>query len=383
MERLVIPYRRVVKPPASTKQLVEIIVAVLLAAAFASVQVLIGGTRLLFSLPGYGLLALTALFTLFSLRRGRPNSSQLCLLSTAVFLGYILTRALLSPAEYLSRADIYSVLGGLVVYLVVACFFTGAKERIYLIFFLLAVALVHVFIGIVQFRNDDNFMLISWLHRFDYGRRGSGFYVCPNHLAGLLEVLGVFGLSIACWSRYRLWVKLLVGYASAVCYLGLILTGSRGGYLSTVTSLVVFAVLSLWLSRRSGGPASFWRIGVFGGAGAVIIAMIVAFFVAKNEFLSRRANNVFETNNMRLGLWHAAIEQWKLAPVVGTGSGTYLYYGRQFRAETMQWDAVRVHNDYLDLLAEYGCVGAAIFLIFLILHLRSGWKNLVRMGPKR
>jgi O-antigen ligase len=381
LEQLLIPHRQVGKKPPSTKSVVDIVSAVLLAAAFAVIQTLIGGTRLLFSFPAYALLAVMALVTLFSLRRHRAEPNELCLLGAVVFFGYILTRALFSPAEYLARADVYSVFAGLLVYLFVACVFTGAKQRIYFLLFLLAVALVHVLIGIVQFRNDDNFMPISWLHRFDYGRRASGFYICPNHLAGLLEVLGIFGLSIACWSRYRLSVKLAVGYVTAVCYLGLILTGSRGGYLSTVTSLIVFSMISLWLSRRS-GTASFWRIGVFGGVGAVILAIVVAFFVTKNAFLSARAHNIFETNNMRLGLWHAALEQWKLAPIVGTGSGTYLYYGRQFRAENMQWDPVRAHNDYLDLLAEYGCVGAAAFLIFFILHLRAAWKNLVRSGSK-
>jgi hypothetical protein len=197
LERLRISDRQVVKTTASTIRRVDFFSAVLLAAAFALIQVLIGGTRLLFSLPAYGLLAVMALLTLFSLRRARPAPSQICLLSTAVFLSYILTRALLSPVEYLARADIYSVLGGLLVYLFVACVFTETKGRIYFLFFLLALASVHVFIGLVQFRYEDNFMLIPWLHRYDYGRRASGFYVCPNHLAGLLEVwlVGVVILS--------------------------------------------------------------------------------------------------------------------------------------------------------------------------------------------
>src|SRR5262249_59233087 len=104
----------------------------------------------------------------------------------------------------------------------------------------------------VQFRYGDDFMLIPFLQRFEYGRRASGFYVCPNHLAGLLEVLGVFGLSFVCWARWQIWAKLLMLYATSACYIGLILTASRGGYLSAVASVLVFVVFSLIVLCREG-----------------------------------------------------------------------------------------------------------------------------------
>ncbi|HEY4283574.1 MAG TPA: O-antigen ligase family protein [Chthoniobacterales bacterium] len=384
MQRLLSPVPQVAKataPGSATNRWSDFAGVILLGLALALIQVLIGGTRLLYSLPAYGLLAVIAFLSLITLKRTRPSPDQLCLVSTLVFLGYIVVRALLSPVDYLARPDIYSVLGGLLVYLLVACVFTGPKTRIYLIYFLLVVAMVHVAIGVVQFRHDDNFMLIPGLKRFDYARRASGFYVCPNHLAGLLEVLGVFTLSIVGWSRYPLWTKLLLGYVAAVCYFGLILTGSRGGYLSTVASLVAFGALSLWLSHRSGGTGLVWRVGALGAVAAIIVAIVVTFSVGKSDFLTGRAQNIFETKNMRVDLWPAAIAQWKLAPVFGTGSGTYLYYGRMFRSEKVQVDPVRAHNDYLDLLAEYGVVGAVTFLIFLAFHFRAGWKNITRLAP--
>ncbi|MDQ6623425.1 MAG: hypothetical protein M3Y86_08070, partial [Verrucomicrobiota bacterium] len=79
----------------------------------------------------------------------------------------------------------------------------------------------------------------------------------------------------------------------------------------------------------------------------------------------------------------AAIDQWKLSPIVGAGSGTYQFYGRQFRDPSMQGDPSFVHNDYLHLLAEYGLLGGVAFLIFLGAHLRQGWLAFVSLGPKR
>src|SRR5205807_5141528 len=105
--------------------------------------------------------------------------------------------------------------------------------------------------------------------------------------------------------------------------------------------------------------------------------------VKKSDFLADRAQNALSTARIRLDLWHAAIEEWKSQPSIGTGSGTYLYYGRMFRTERMQQDPINAHNDYLHLLGEYGAVGGALFLFFLGTHLHGGWRNFQRLGPRR
>jgi O-antigen ligase len=364
------------------RRAVEIFSVVLVAIAFGLAQVLIGGTRLLFALPSYALLATVGVLTLLWFRTEKPPPSRTCLISSIIFFGYILWRAFLSPVEYVARPDIYSVLAALIVYFFVACFCTSPKQRMSILVILLTLSLAHVLIGAIQFRDGNNFMLIPFLQRFDYGRRASGFYVCPNHLAGLLEVIAVFGLSMVCWSRWPMWAKLLIGYAVAVCYVGLVLTASRGGYLSVSASLIAFGALSLVILYRAGARL-FWRIGGISLVAAITVGAIAVFLVHKSDYLSGRAQTVFEKTNIRLDLWQGAIAEWKLSPLVGTGSGTYLYYGRMFRTERMQRDPTYVHNDYLHLLAEYGLIGTAFFVLFLTAHLYNGWKNFQRLGPKR
>ena len=363
-------------------QSVEAVVACLIVATFVVIQLLIGGTRLLFSLPAYALLALAGLLTVFLFRRHKPEPNQLCLWASALFFGYIIARAVLSPVAYLARPDIYSVVAGVILYLIMAFVVTSARTRMWIWVFLLIVAMAHVFVGVIQFRQGDNFMPISFLQRFDYGRRASGFYVCPNHLAGLLEVVGLFGMSIVCWSRWPAWGKLLAAYATGVCYLGHVFTCSRGGYLSAGASLLAFAFLSLMVLRQAGSRA-FWRIGGVGLFAMVAVAVFATSWVYHSPAFEDRTKNILDDKNMRLDLWHAAFEQWKLQPWLGTGSGTYLFYGRQFRTEQMQLDPVHVHNDYLHLLAEYGLLGGALFLVFLGAHLWNGWQNFQRLGPKR
>ena len=360
----------------------EVSAALLVTVAMAGMQVFIGGTRLAFGLPIYALLGLGGLLAVFAWRTAKSSPARICLWSAALFFGYVLVRAWFSPVSYLARVDMFSVLGGLVVYLAVAFVFTSARWRMAILLGLLAVALVQVGIGAIQFRHGNNFMLIPFLQRFDYGRRASGFYICPNHFAGLVEVIGIFCLSLVCWSRWPVWAKLLVGYAGAVCYAGLALTGSRGGYLSASVSLLVVAVLSLVALRKAAGGV-FWRMAGAGGVLALLLIVAVFFGFKQSDFLSGRAQRVVDPQNVRLDLWQAALAQWKLQPALGTGSGTYLYYGRRFRTERVQLDPVEVHNDYLQLLAEYGAIGGAFFLVFLGAHLWRGGKAFAKLGPRR
>lgn len=349
--------------------------ALLLGAGLVTLQILIGGTVLVFCFPGICLIGAATLLAVATSARPRTKTNSLCLCATAIFFGYILVRAWQSPA-YIARLDLFSVVGALAVYGLTATM-TSTRARAAIVASLLGLAVVEVLIGLLQFSRGDNFMLIPFLQRADYGPRASGFLVCPNHLAGFLEAVGIFGLSLICWSRWPLWSKLLVAYATGACYVGIILTGSRGGGLSALASLLAFGLVSLVVLRRK-RVGSWWKFGLIGLVALSMLAGTAGFFIQRNGYLKQRAGNVLETNNIRVELWRAALKQWELDPAFGTGAGTYRFYGRQFRTEQMQADPIHVHNDYLHLLCEYGLVGLAGFLLFFSVHLRQGWRSLSR-----
>ncbi len=347
--------------------------ALLLCGGLVLTQAFIGGRVLLFLFPGLILIAVAALVgaTLKTTHKAHPDIW--CLGATGIFCGYILVRAIASPS-YFARPDLFSVTGALLIYGLTAAVITSSSTRSTIIGALLGFALLHVLIGFIQFNRGDNYMLIPFLQRADYGQRASGFYVCPNHLAGLLEVLGIFGISFVCWSRWPVWAKLLLAYATAVSYVGLALTGSRGGYLSMLASLAVFAALSL-LVLHAAHRRHWWKYAAAGGVGIALLLTTGGVLLQRSTFLSERAGNIVDTQNMRVELWRAALHQWRLQPIFGTGSGTYRFYGRQFREKEVQSDPVDVHNDYLHLLSEYGVIGALGFLFFFGAHARKGYQN--------
>ena len=357
------------------------VLAVLMAVALAIAQVLMGGTRLLYSIPTCLVMALAGILSAWPRTRVSQSARLICLCTTVLFCVYLLARNYFSPVNYLARHDFLIITGSLTVYLLVALFLDRSKYRLWIFYSLLGLAVGHAVIGAIQFKRGDQFMLLPWIHRTDVQWRASGFYISPNHFAGLMEVITILSLSVVVWSNVRTSVKILIGYFGACCLLGLALSGSRGGYLSFSFALVVFAGLSL-AAYRAG------RFGKFMPALLVIIGSLVALgvvgwiLIAQSGVLQARVAATYDPENMRWYLWRAALEQFHLQPVWGTGSGTYLYYGRMFRPAVVQNDPINVHNDYLHLLAEYGLAGAATFSLFFLSHIIAAVRNVLLLAKE-
>ncbi len=352
----------------------------LLLLALLVTQTLIGGTRPVFSLPGYFLLGLSGVALVFVRQQAEPLRRS-CWLAAFALFGWVAGRALFSPVEYLARTDLFMVVGALFVYLATACYFTTVRLRLIALVVFLAGALIHVGVGAIQFKQGDGFMLLPGFFRpAIYEWRASGFYICPNHLAGLLEMVALLAISYVCWGQGKAGWRILAAYTALMCLAGLAITGSRGGYLSVVFGFGVFLILSLATIFRV-RRRLFWPMFGVVAVGFLAVLGSAVFFMLKNDLISQRVNTVYDPQNMRLFMWEAALKQHELQPVIGTGSGTYLYYGRQFRLPQVQNDPMHVHNDYLELLAEYGWIGVALCAAFVLAHLVSGfvgWRALVR-----
>lgn len=358
------------------------LLAILLGAALVLIQCLIGGTRLLFSFPSYALVGLAAVAALFFVRRPLSKPSTQCVVATVLLAAYVLLRAAFSPQAYLARPDAFMAAACLLVYLLTAYYLQGSRPRIWLVFSLLGVALVHVGVGAAQFRGENGFMLFGFL-RGDTSARASGMLICPNHLAGYLEAVGMLMLGLTVWGRFRIGAKLVMGYLAGVCFLGLILTGSRGGYLSVTLGVMVFALLSVWVVGLYNRQA-LTRTLIIAVATALVLLGSAGYLMNFNHRIHDRLVRISEASkDMRIYNWQATLDQFKQAPLLGTGAGTHLWYGRLYRRPPLQADPVHSHDDYLEMLAEYGIVGEVLALFFLGVHIRFGIRSIRAITLRR
>ncbi len=346
----------------------------LLCVAMALIQCLIGGTRLLFSFPSYLLLGGAASLTILSLRRRIAKPSGFALLSTVLLGGYVLLRGWKSPYPYLAHPDLFMAAACLVVYLLTALHLTGSRERLRVVAVLLIIAGVEVSVGLFQFTQRSYFMPLGFFPpgALEGGAtRANGMFISPNHFAGYLEAVAMFALAAAGWSRWAAGERGTAAFMGLLCYVGVAISLSRGGFLSSAFSLVVFTVLCLWaLSLARPGKARIPAIAITVAVAALFVAALLA--GAQNERIRERARRVITHDDMRFANWAATLDQFRLAPWWGTGAGTHLIYGRFFRRPRLQTDPVHSHGDYLEMLAEYGIVGEAFAALFLAAHLASG-----------
>jgi O-antigen ligase len=357
--------------------------ASLLVVAIVLMQLLLAGgdgTRLIYGLPSFLLLGVLGVISVASFWRERPRVDPTCVYAVLVFSAYLLVRIFLSPVQVLARAEAFILAGVLVVYFVTSIHITESRYRVAIIAALLAMAMAQFVAGVIQFARDPGFMPFSPFPRpAGYAGRASGFFVCPDHFAAFLEVMFLMGVSLVRWGRLKAWLMVLVAYFSLLCLAGILLSGSRGGYVSTAAGLLALAALSV-LTTREIAPKKFWASLAISTIAVVMLACAVMAAAYQHNFLRGRMQTALAIHkDVRPLMWRAALRQFTLAPVFGTGSRTYLIYGRQFRDPALQLDPVHAHCDYAQLLAEYGLVGLVLFGFLLWAHLRQGVRRWRRM----
>jgi O-antigen ligase len=367
----------------------------LLALSIVLIEFLIGGTRLVFSLPAYAILVVAAVLSLPAIGRKPARANIPCLAISAAFFGYILYRAAHSPWDYLWWMDFYQVIACLMVYLLTTTVITDVRSRIWIVLALLALAVVEFGFGLRQFAYADDWMPFGLLRPAGGSFRASGSLISPIHFGGYMEAVAVFALALAFWGQWRNWVRLLFGYIGVLCYAGVAISGSRGAYLSSVFSLIIFALLNFWVVKRV-RPEKFGRVVAVTLVVGALLILGAGFLMMQSPALKKRVSTMLNQDlkildyaaaakagattgrppiDIRIYNWQAALEHFHQSPTFGTGAGTHLYYGRLFRRPQLQPDPIHAHCDYLELIAEYGIVGGIGMALFLLFHIVNGLRR--------
>ncbi len=346
-----------------------ILIPILMALLF--LEVFIGGARLLYSIPGMAFVALAAILSGLPGVITSQRANILALATSCLFAAYVLIRNRLSEVEYIARMQFFIMAGCLMIYLIFSLVLSRPLDRKRLFFSLGILALLQMVPAMMQFTQENQWMPLSWAQRLDESWRASGFFISPNHFAGFLEVIALFAMSYTLWGRTTVMVRILTGYTALLCIAGVAISGSRGGYLSLILGTGMFVILTLIAWHRMKRD-HFLLVALLSSTLALALFAGILWIIFQSPHLSERIMQINDPENMRLLLWRSALEQFHLSPIWGTGGFSFLYFGRLFRDPRVQNDPIHVHDDYLQLLADYGVVGITLFVFFLIAHLRTG-----------
>lgn len=346
--------------------------------AFFFAALLVGGllgteTRLLFFWPGALLLGLGGLLAAakWKLRVSFPPADA-CLASVLVFAVYVAARAMGSPVGDWAREDLVMLCGALVAYLLAATAASHPGSRMGVAYVLLVLMAANLAVGLVHFSGRWEFHLMPGFARdFGAGRIG-GLFNNPNHLAALFS-MGMFLCAGWMWfGRAGPAVRLILGFVIVAVATGTALTVSRGALLGVSAGALVFMLLALWLVWHTRRVLFKWLL--LGGTLLLLLGGGVLYIVNK-EAIQRREMGSPIGADVRGRIWSSAMTQHADAPLWGAGSRMFYAGSIQFRDEHMaNWegDALFAHNEYLQMLADYGWAGLALIVVLITTHLWNG-----------
>lgn len=258
---------------------------------------------------------------------------------------------------------------------------------------------------------------------------GIGAFVNENSFAGYLELhlaigagllvsgLKFHGANAQSWRQIlRDWVALLLARKTQVricmvlLVIALVLTGSRMGNVAFFVALL-----------GSGALAYFFMALRPPALGALLISLVLVDLVVVGSWFGaeqiaarlaatrlelgaelqtdiqtdsaavstiQRADagvpiQYFELDRERPGLSRVALKLFAQAPIFGNGAGSFRSLFPPMRTADLSakfYD--HAHNDYAQILAEYGLVGAAIILLQLVLAYKSAFAALRKRTDK-
>lgn len=366
------------------------LIAVCCALAVIVAQALYGGAmRPVFALPALLVVGIAGLLALVAaVWRNVPAPSVSCLASVGAFAGWLLWRGAQSPDPWLVGVYFRLTLGCLVLYLIFACALTNPYHRLAFLSMLLVAAVAQSATAAWQFARPETGPLVPWLSeqlRIWYAPRwnfrGHGTYLNGNHLVWFLNVAALMALSFTCWGRWGLKTKIICLYAALSSVAGILVTLSRGGLLGFGAGLAAFLALSaltLAIGARDRRVVATLLV-----LAVVVIIASGGFLVFKSSLIVQNRIGELVNDDYRPLVFEAVWRQAQLLPLEGTGSGTFLYYGRQYREMTDFTDDVYAHNDWAQLFADFGF--PAIFLLALVVwaHFSGGLVGLSKILRQR
>jgi O-antigen ligase len=196
----------------------------------------------------------------------------------------------------------------------------------------------------------------------------------PHKNVAALAYAPAAGVALALALGLRGRGRWLAASAFGLLLVATALLASRAALIGIVAGPVVFfafeRALARWLRRERSRGAQFAALAALaaGGVAAVLIPRLEPVSAFLKESFNRFVTLTgvpWETAYMRVSLWKNTFALWEESPWLGIGLANFQYELPRFDAQLPL--KPHAHNQFMQLLAELGVVGLALFVALLVL----------------
>ena len=277
--------------------------------------------------------------------------------AVAVFVLYAVARYLTADIEYIARQETLQVVVFGFLFFAILNNLRGQEEITVVSFALIAVATLVAGYAVAQLMHHSNQV---WNLLSPYTGRASGTFISPNNLAGFLALLLPLALAFLLVGKVNIIARILLAYAAVAMSAGLAVTFSRAGCVAAAAGILL--VVGILLRHRNHRLKAWLLLLALLAGGAIFVSQYLSKtigFMRRVEQADGAGPGVFDLNS-RLEMWRGAGRMWGDHFWWGVGPGLYDYRFREYRPENLQMRPDHAHNDYLNLLADWGTAGGVI-----------------------
>ena len=270
----------------------------------------------------------------------------------------------ITPYPFLTRVELLKLAAYFLIFFLSTQAFRQRRDLTNLAWFLVFLCFFVSLLGIIQHFTAES--KLYGLRPLSEGGDPFGPFVNRNNFAGFVELTLPAGLALMIFRGLRRDMFPLAGLLTIVPMGAMVLSGSRGGIVSFGFQIAVLALLA----RSRKGPQGP-RLAALAIVGFASLALVV--WLGAGKAIERFSTfHPGEVSLARRGtMVRGAAHMFFDHPIVGTGVGSLVAVYPRY--ETLYDGKVvdHVHNDYMELLAETGILGAACGVVFLWLLFRQ------------
>ena len=225
-------------------------------------------------------------------------------------------------------------------------------------------------VALWQWKGDSTFQVFEGLAPED--TQASGLLTHHNPFAAMMAGFAGYAMASVLLVRSVKW-RVMAGLGVLACVGCVALSQSRGGSLSlgmTLAAVTIFAFLIRHFQKNSDAG----RIAFMGIVGLVLMLLAFGGYMT---FLQEARGKDFFGEGVRSGLYQLAVNLFLEQPIDGHGPRAFSYLSAQrWSFSDHGWTSAMLefaHNEYLQLLVDYGAVGMMCVVVVLGCVLIAGF----------